>query len=135
MQQVLHYSALRAGLSYLPLAFAIVLSAGVASVAVTRFGFKPVLLSGLLFVAGGLFWFSRVHAPGGSFAGDVLGPSLLAGIGLGLSFVPVTIAAVMGTRARMRPGSPQGSSTRRSRSAAHSGSRSWPRSPTAARKA
>jgi EmrB/QacA subfamily drug resistance transporter len=98
MQQVLHYSALRAGLSYLPLAFAIILSAGVASVAVTRFGFKPVLLSGLLFVAGGLFWFSRVHAPGGTFAGDVLGPSLLAGIGLGLSFVPVTIAAVTGTR-------------------------------------
>jgi EmrB/QacA subfamily drug resistance transporter len=98
MQQVLHYSPLRAGLSYLPLAFAIILSAGVASVAVTRFGFKPVLLSGLLFVAGGLFWFSRVHAPGGSFAGDVLGPSLLAGIGLGLSFVPVTIAAVTGTR-------------------------------------
>ena len=98
MQQVLHYSALRAGLSYLPLAFAIIISAGVASVAVTRFGFKPVLLSGLLFVAGGLLWFSRVHAPGGSFAGDVLGPSLLAGIGLGLSFVPVTIAAVTGTR-------------------------------------
>jgi EmrB/QacA subfamily drug resistance transporter len=98
MQQVLHYSALRAGLSYLPLALAIILSAGVASVAVTRFGFKPVLLSGLLFVAVGLFWFSRVHAPGGSFAGDVLGPSLLAGIGLGLSFVPVTIAAVTGTR-------------------------------------
>jgi len=98
MQQVLHFSPLRAGLSYLPLAFAIILSAGVASVAVTRFGFKPVLLSGLLFVAGGLFWFSRVHAPGGSFAGDVLGPSLLAGIGLGLSFVPVTIAAVTGTR-------------------------------------
>jgi len=98
MQQVLHFSALRAGLSYLPLAFAIILSAGVASVAVTRFGFKPVLLSGLLFVAGGLLWFSRVHASGGSFGSDVLGPSLLAGIGLGLSFVPVTIAAVTGTR-------------------------------------
>ena len=98
MQQVLHYSALRAGLSYLPLAVAIILSAGAASVGVTRFGFKPVLLTGLLFVAGGLFWFSRVHAPGGTFAADVLGPSLLAAIGLGLSFVPVTIAAVTGTR-------------------------------------
>jgi sugar phosphate permease len=65
---------------------------------VTRFGFKPVLIAGLLFVAAGLFWFSRVHAPGGSFVGDVLGPSVLAAIGLGLSFVPVTIAAVTGTR-------------------------------------
>jgi EmrB/QacA subfamily drug resistance transporter len=98
MQQVLHYSALKAGISYLPLAFGIILSAGAASAAVTRFGFKPVLLTGLLFVAGGLFWFSRVPATGGSFAADVLGPSLLAAIGLGLSFVPVTIAAVTGTR-------------------------------------
>jgi hypothetical protein len=98
MQQVLHFSALRAGLSYLPLAVAIILSAGVASVGVTRLGFKPVLFVGLLFVAGGLLWFSQVPASGGTFAGDVLGPSLLAGIGLGLSFVPVTIAAVTGIR-------------------------------------
>jgi EmrB/QacA subfamily drug resistance transporter len=98
MQQVLHYSALKAGLSYLPLAIAIILSAGAASVGVTRFGFKPVLLAGLLFVAAGLFWFSRVPATGGTFAANILGPSLLAAIGLGLSFVPVTIAAVTGTR-------------------------------------
>ncbi|HEY2181364.1 MAG TPA: MFS transporter [Solirubrobacteraceae bacterium] len=98
MQQVLHYSALKAGVSYLPLAVAIILSAGAASVAVTRFGFKPVLLTGLLFVAGGLYWFSRVPGIGGTFAGDILGPSILAAIGLGLSFVPVTIAAVTGTR-------------------------------------
>jgi EmrB/QacA subfamily drug resistance transporter len=98
MQQVLHYSALKAGLSYLPLAVAIILSAGAASVAVTRFGFKPVLLTGLLFVAGGLYWFSRVPGVGGTFAGDILGPSILAAVGLGLSFVPVTIAAVTGTK-------------------------------------
>jgi EmrB/QacA subfamily drug resistance transporter len=98
MQQVLHYSPLKTGLCYLPLAVAIIASAGAASVAVTRFGFKPVLGTGLLFVAGGLLWFSRVHATGGSFGADVLGPSLLAAIGLGLSFVPVTIAAVTGTR-------------------------------------
>ncbi len=98
MQQVLHYSALKAGLSYLPLAVGIILSAGAASAVVTRFGFKPVLITGMLFVAGGLFWFSRVSGTGGTFVADVLGPSLLAAIGLGLSFVPVTIAAVTGTR-------------------------------------
>jgi EmrB/QacA subfamily drug resistance transporter len=98
MQQVLHFSALKAGLSYLPLAIAIILSAGAASVGVTRFGFKPILVVGLLFVAGGLFWFSRVPGTGGTFLANVLGPSLLAAIGLGLSFVPVTIAAVTGTR-------------------------------------
>src|SRR6202023_3110440 len=88
MQQVLHFSALHTGLSYLPLAVAIILSAGLASVGVTRFGFKPILFTGLLFVAAGLLWFSRVPATGGTFAADVLGPSVLAGIGLGLSFVP-----------------------------------------------
>jgi EmrB/QacA subfamily drug resistance transporter len=98
MQQVLHYSALKAGLSYLPLAIAIILSAGAASAGVTRFGFKPVLVIGLLFVAAGLYWFSRVPGTDGTFLANVLGPSVLAAIGLGLSFVPVTIAAVTGTR-------------------------------------
>jgi len=96
MQQVLGFTPLKAGLSYLPLAVGIILSAGAASVLVTRVGFKPVLLSGLLFIAVGLLWFSQVRTHG-SFGVDVLGPSVLAAIGLGLSFVPVTIAAVTGT--------------------------------------
>jgi predicted MFS family arabinose efflux permease len=98
LQQVLGYDALKAGVSYLPLALTIILSAGVASALVTRIGFKNVLVMGLLLVAGGLFWFSHVSAPGGSYVGDVLFPSLLAAVGLGFSFVPVTIGAVMGTR-------------------------------------
>jgi MFS family permease len=98
MQQVLHFSALHAGLSYLPLAVGIILSAGVASVCTTRFGFKPVLLAGLLFITAGLYWFSKVPPTHGSFGANVLGPSVLAAIGLGLSFVSVTIAAVVGTR-------------------------------------
>jgi EmrB/QacA subfamily drug resistance transporter len=98
MQQVLHYSPLKTGVSYLPLAVGIILAAGGASAAVTRIGYKPVLASGLLLIAGALIWFSRVPASGGSFAADVLGPSLLAAFGLGLSFVPVTIAAMTGTR-------------------------------------
>jgi EmrB/QacA subfamily drug resistance transporter len=98
MQDVLHYSPIKAGLSYLPLAVGIIISAGVASQLVTRVGFRPVLAGGLILIAGGLLWFSRVPAPGGSFAADVLGPSLLAAFGLGFSFVPVTIAAMTGTR-------------------------------------
>ena len=98
MQQVLGFSPLKTGVCYLPLAIAIIISAGGASAAVTRFGFKPVLFTGLLFVAGGLYWFSKVPPTGGTFAADVLGPSLLAGVGLGLSFVPVTIAAVTATQ-------------------------------------
>lgn len=98
LQQVLGYDALKAGLSYLPLAGLIIVSAGVASQLVTRVGFKPTLIMGLLFVAAGLLWFSRVSAPGGSYVGDVLFPSMLAAIGLGFSFVPVTIGAVTGTK-------------------------------------
>ena len=96
LQYVLHFSPIKAGVSYLPLAVGIILAAGAASQLVTRVGFKPTLIMGLLFIAAGLFWFSRVRAPGGSFAADVLGPSILAALGLGFSFVPVTIAAVSG---------------------------------------
>ena len=99
MQQVLDYSAIDAGLSYLPLAVTIIISAGVASQLVTRLGFKPVLMAGLAFIAAGLAWFSQVSV-GGSFEADILGPSLLAAMGLGFSFVPVTIAAVAGVEER-----------------------------------
>jgi EmrB/QacA subfamily drug resistance transporter len=97
LQNVLHDSALKAGLSYLPLSAGIILSAGVASQMVNRVGFKPVLIAGLLLIAVALLWFSQVPGTGGSFSADVLGPSVLAAVGLGLAFVPVTIAAVSGT--------------------------------------
>jgi predicted MFS family arabinose efflux permease len=96
LQDVLHYSPIKTGIAYLPLSVAIIFSAAAASGLVTRVGFKPTLIAGLLLVAGGLLWFAQVPA-GGSFAADVLGPSLLAGVGFGLAFVPVTIAAVTGT--------------------------------------
>src|SRR5215218_6286173 len=60
MQQVLGYSAIKSGLSYLPLAVGIIVSAGIASSLVTRFGFKPILVTGLLLTAAGLVWFSQV---------------------------------------------------------------------------
>jgi EmrB/QacA subfamily drug resistance transporter len=97
LQQVLHYSALKAGFAYLPLAVFIIISAGLASQLVTRIGFKPTLITGMLFIAAGLLWFSQVSADGG-YVSDVLFPSLLAALGLGLSFVPVTIGAVTGTK-------------------------------------
>jgi EmrB/QacA subfamily drug resistance transporter len=97
LQQVLHYSALKAGFSYLPLALCIIFSAGLASQLVTRVGFKPTLIVGLLFIAAGLLLFAQV-SPGGSYVGDVLFPSLLAAVGLGLAFVSVTIGAVTGTK-------------------------------------
>jgi EmrB/QacA subfamily drug resistance transporter len=99
MQQVLGYSPIKAGLSYLPLSVAIILSAGVASQLVTKVGFKPVLAVGLVLIAAGLVWFSRVSV-GGGFTTDILGPSLLAAVGLGFAFVTTTIAAVSGIEDR-----------------------------------
>jgi EmrB/QacA subfamily drug resistance transporter len=95
MQQVLGYSAIHAGLSYLPLALTIIVAAGIASQLVTRIGFKPVLATGMALIAAALVWFSQISA-GGSFLADILGPSLLAAVGLGFSFVTTTIAAVSG---------------------------------------
>ncbi|HWB69168.1 MAG TPA: MFS transporter, partial [Solirubrobacterales bacterium] len=95
MQQVLGYSAIHAGLSYLPLALTIMASAGIASQLVTKLGYKPVLAAGLLFIVAGLLWFSRISV-GGGFSTDILGPSLFAAAGLGFAFVTTTIAAVSG---------------------------------------
>jgi len=95
MQQVLHYSPIHAGLSYVPLALTIVVAAGVGGEFVTRFGFKPILAAGMVLVAGGVLWFSRMSV-GGGFLTDILGASLLAAIGLGLGFVTTTIAGVAG---------------------------------------
>jgi hypothetical protein len=99
MQNVLGYSAIKTGVSYLPLALSIIVAAGIASQLVTKIGFKPVLATGMLLIAAGLAWFSQISVDGG-FVGDVLGPSLLAAFGLGFAFVPVTIAAVSGVAQR-----------------------------------
>jgi EmrB/QacA subfamily drug resistance transporter len=97
MQQVLGYSAIKAGLSYLPLALMIIVASGIASQLVTRIGFKPVLTAGMAFIAVALVWFSQVSV-GGGFVTDILGPSLVAATGLGFAFVTTTIAAVSGIR-------------------------------------
>jgi MFS family permease len=75
------------------------IAAGLGGQLVTRFGFKPILAIGGIFVSAGLFWFSQVSV-GGGFLTDILGPSLLAGAGLGFAFVTSTIAGVSGVEDR-----------------------------------
>jgi EmrB/QacA subfamily drug resistance transporter len=99
MQQVLGYDAMKSGLSYLPLALMIIVTAGAASQIATRVGFKPVLTGGMALVAVGLVWLSRVPVDG-TYLADLLGPMLVVGAGLGFAFVPVTIGAVAGIEAR-----------------------------------
>jgi predicted MFS family arabinose efflux permease len=95
MQNVLGFSPIETGLAYLPLAVGIIITAGASAGLVTRFGFKPVLVAGLVVTAAALVWFSQIDA-NGSYVGDVLFPSILAAIGLGLAFVSMMVASVSG---------------------------------------
>jgi len=96
LQQVLHYSALRTGVAYLPLAVGIIITAGLASGLTSRIGAKPVLIAGLVAIAGGMVCSAKLPVHG-SYSSDVLGPSLIVALGLGFCFVPLTILAVSGT--------------------------------------
>jgi EmrB/QacA subfamily drug resistance transporter len=98
MQQVLHYSAVRAGLSFLPLTLSIVLMSSIAPRLVARFGVRPVLATGMLSAAAGLALLTGIR-PGASYLGTVLPGGVLGAAGLGLSLVPATIAAVQGVSA------------------------------------
>ena len=97
MQEVLGYSPLKTGIGYLSIAGAIIVAAGVAQVLVAKVGVRAVLAVGMLLAAGGLVYFSQITVHG-SYVGTLLPGFLLAGTGLGLSFVPVTIGAVSGVR-------------------------------------
>jgi EmrB/QacA subfamily drug resistance transporter len=95
LQQVLGYSALEAGVSQLPLAGTLVVAAGLAGPLAEKLGTRPLLLAGLALFAGGMVWFAQLPVDG-SFLADILGPSLLVGLGLALTFVSLTIGAVAG---------------------------------------
>ncbi len=99
MQQVLGFSALETGVGYLAVALTAVVASGVAQALVTRAGVKPILAFGLLTILAGLLWFTQISADG-TYSADLLGGFLLVGIGLGFSFVPVSIAALAGVPPR-----------------------------------
>jgi EmrB/QacA subfamily drug resistance transporter len=92
LQQVNGYSPLKAGLAFLPAALSTMGGALVGTRIVTRLGARRQLVIGPLMAAAGLAWLTQLSAGDGYFA-HVFGPLVLAGIGLGLSFVPMTIAA------------------------------------------
>jgi EmrB/QacA subfamily drug resistance transporter len=97
MQQVLGYSAMKTGVGYLAVAGTAILWSAVAAQLVTRVGVKPVLVAGMTFLTGGLIYFTQVSV-GGTYAGDLLPGFLLIGIGIGFSFVPISIAALAGVQ-------------------------------------
>jgi len=98
MQQVLGYSAMKTGVSYLAVAGTAIIWSAVASQLVTRIGVKPVLVVGMGMLTAGLLSFTQVSV-GGSYVSDLLPGLLLTGVGIGFSFVPISIAALAGVKA------------------------------------
>jgi EmrB/QacA subfamily drug resistance transporter len=92
-EEVWGYSPLRTGVGYLPMTTAVLAASGASARLVTRVGARPLMLTGAALAAAGLCWLSRLSEHG-SYAGTVLGPTLVAGCGLGLLSVPLALTAL-----------------------------------------
>jgi predicted MFS family arabinose efflux permease len=97
MQQVLGYTPLETGFGYLAVAGTAVIWANVAAVAVNRVGVKPALIFGMSLMTLGLLYFTQVSVDG-SYWADLFPGFLIIGLGIPFAFVPITIAALAGTR-------------------------------------
>jgi len=93
LQQVLHYDAIDAGLSFLPMTVSIFLASTLAPRLVGRVGVRPLITLGMLCASAGMALLVGI-APGGSYAANVLPGATLAAVGFGLSLVPATIVAM-----------------------------------------
>ena len=97
MQQVLGYSPMKTGVAYLAVAGTAIVWSAVAAQLVTRIGVKPVLVVGMAALTLGLLYFTQVSVDG-SYVADLLPGFLIIGVGIGFSFVPISIAALAGVQ-------------------------------------
>jgi predicted MFS family arabinose efflux permease len=95
LQNVLGYSALRAGLAFLPMAVAIIIGAQASSRLLPRIGVRPLLLTGTVLATVGFAWLSRI-TPGASYWQHVFGPGCIISLALGVLFTPLAAAATTG---------------------------------------
>jgi EmrB/QacA subfamily drug resistance transporter len=95
MQDVLGYGPMKTGVAYLAVAGGAIVTSAIAAQLVTRIGVKPALLIGMVSLTAGLLYFTQVSVDG-SYLGDLLPGFLLVAVGLGFSFVPISIAALAG---------------------------------------
>jgi EmrB/QacA subfamily drug resistance transporter len=95
VQDVLGYSPLQAGIAFLPITAAIVLTSQFAARSLPSIGPKRLMTGGALLAVAGLAWLAQVSVSSG-YVDGILGPMLLFGLGMGLLFVPLTIVAVSG---------------------------------------
>jgi predicted MFS family arabinose efflux permease len=97
MQQVLDYSPLETGVAYLAVAGTAVIWANFAAAAVNRVGVKPALILGMGLLTAGLVYFTQVSVDG-SYWTDLFPGFLILGVAIPFAFVPITIAALAGTK-------------------------------------
>ena len=95
LQRVLGYSALEAGLAFLPFTAGIIIGAGLSQGLVARVGARELPLIGMTMAVAGMLLFIRLQ-PGGEYVTDFLPGVMLASIGMGLTFVPITLIATSG---------------------------------------
>jgi EmrB/QacA subfamily drug resistance transporter len=95
MQNVLGYTAIQTGAAYLPLTFAIGIAAGISSQLIPRIGTRPIIVTGALIAAAGLYWLSRIPVHG-TYLTNLLPGMLILSLGFGPVFVGVTTAANAG---------------------------------------
>jgi EmrB/QacA subfamily drug resistance transporter len=93
VQQVLGWSPLKTGITFLATAGTVVIWSGVAQALTTRYGPRPVITIGLLILAASMLWYTQLPVDG-HFWPDLLPPYLIFALGLAFGFVPVTIAAL-----------------------------------------
>ncbi|MDB5175649.1 MAG: transporter [Candidatus Saccharibacteria bacterium] len=95
VQTVMHYSPVRSGLAFLPVTVVIGISSAIVSILVGKIGYKIPMTIAPLFITGGLLIFSRLPVHG-TYLGNVLPGLIVMALGLGFSFVSITIAATSG---------------------------------------
>jgi MFS family permease len=95
VQDVWGYSALRTAMAFLPVTVVMLAGSFIAATLVPRFGARPLLLGGGAAIVGGLLWLSRVSEHS-TYAGGLLGPGLVFGIGFGLLMVPLMMVGLTG---------------------------------------
>ena len=95
VQNVLQYSALRTGVTFVATAGSAVLWAGVAQAMTTRFGVKPVLAIGFVTLTAANIWYTQIPTHG-SFASALLPGYLIMGFAIPFAFIPISIGALAG---------------------------------------
>jgi hypothetical protein len=96
LQQTLRYSPLMTGVAFLPFAAGIAVSAGLSNTQlVPRLGPRPLIPVGMTMAAAGMFWLRHL-TESSTYAGGVLLPIIVLGLGVGLTFAPAIATATAG---------------------------------------